>query len=116
MLLTALCTLGGSGSWKTRISELHPELQEMDSSSQESGNLDNQVQQLKDEPLRKDARLMLEKEKNKQLWALITDNKITICQLCRELDPKNIELDSTAKVEYQDQIEMSDDCNQEGKT
>ncbi|ETE57814.1 Coiled-coil domain-containing protein, partial [Ophiophagus hannah] len=73
---------------------------ERDQYSQESGNLDDEVQQLLAELHKKDVELNLEKEQNKRLWDRDTGSSITIDNLRRELDNKNMELqrlDSVAR-------------------
>ncbi|XP_026572997.1 coiled-coil domain-containing protein 158 [Pseudonaja textilis] len=65
---------------------------ERDQYSQESGNLDDEVQQLLAELHKKDVELNLEKEQNKRLWDRDTGSSITIDNLRRELDNKNMEL------------------------
>uniref|UniRef100_A0A8C6Y9J4 Coiled-coil domain containing 158 n=1 Tax=Naja naja TaxID=35670 RepID=A0A8C6Y9J4_NAJNA len=65
---------------------------ERDQYSQESGNLDDEVQQLLAELHKKDAELNLEKEQNKRLWDRDTGSSITIDNLRRELDNKTMEL------------------------
>ncbi|XP_034287125.1 coiled-coil domain-containing protein 158 isoform X2 [Pantherophis guttatus] len=65
---------------------------ERDQYSQETGNLDDEVQQLLAELHKKDVELNLEKEQNKRLWDRDTGSSITIDNLRRELDNKNMEL------------------------
>ncbi|XP_063166810.1 coiled-coil domain-containing protein 158-like [Candoia aspera] len=84
---------------------------ERDLYSQETGNLDDQVQQLLTELHKKDAELSLEKEQNRRLWDRDTESSITIDHLQRELENKNTELqrmDSIVKslqMECQGQME-----------
>ncbi|XP_062992145.1 coiled-coil domain-containing protein 158 [Elgaria multicarinata webbii] len=84
---------------------------ERDQYSQESGNLDDQVQQLVSDLHKKDMELNLEKEQNKRLWDRDTGSSITIDHLRRELDNKNMELQrmdslvKSMKMESQGQIE-----------
>ncbi|XP_015282595.1 PREDICTED: coiled-coil domain-containing protein 158 [Gekko japonicus] len=92
-------------------SEMSEAQSERDQFSQESGNLDDQVQHLAAELHRKDTELKLEKEQNKRLWDRDTGSSITIDHLRRELDSKNMELQrmeslvNSVKKEYQDHTE-----------
>ncbi|XP_077157238.1 coiled-coil domain-containing protein 158 isoform X2 [Paroedura picta] len=100
-------------------SEMSEAQSERDQISQESGNLDDQVQQLVSELHRKDTELKLEKEQNKRLWDRDTGSSITIDHLRRELDSKNMELQrlesivSSVKMEYQEQMERQMSAFQE---
>ncbi|XP_034958967.2 coiled-coil domain-containing protein 158 isoform X2 [Zootoca vivipara] len=92
-------------------SEMAEAQHERDHYSQETGNLDDQVQQLASELHKKDMELNLEKEQNKRLWDRDTGSSITIDHLRRELDNKNMELQrmeaivSSMKMESQGQME-----------
>ncbi|XP_028599766.2 coiled-coil domain-containing protein 158 isoform X3 [Podarcis muralis] len=92
-------------------SEMAEAQNERDQYSQETGNLDDQVQQLVSELHKKDMELNLEKEQNKRLWDRDTGSSITIDHLRRELDNKNMELQrmesvvSSMKMESQGQME-----------
>ncbi|XP_060103389.1 coiled-coil domain-containing protein 158-like [Heteronotia binoei] len=92
-------------------SEMSEAQSERDQFSQESGNLDDQIQQLTAELHRTDTELKLEKEQNKRLWDRDTGSSITIDHLRRELDNKNMELQrmeslvSSVKMECQQQME-----------
>ncbi|XP_070613011.1 coiled-coil domain-containing protein 158 isoform X1 [Erythrolamprus reginae] len=78
---------------------------ERDQYSRESGNLDEEVQQLLDELHKKDVELNLEKEQNKRLWDRDTGSSITIDNLRRELDNKNMELQRLDSIVRSLQIE-----------
>ncbi|CAM4547587.1 coiled-coil domain-containing protein 158 isoform X1 [Caretta caretta] len=92
-------------------SEMAEAQTERDQYSQESGNLDDQLQQLLADLHKKEMELSLEKEQNKRLWDRDTGNSITIDHLRRELDNKNMELQrmenivKTMKTECQGQME-----------
>uniref|UniRef100_A0A8C8RS13 Coiled-coil domain containing 158 n=1 Tax=Pelusios castaneus TaxID=367368 RepID=A0A8C8RS13_9SAUR len=92
-------------------SEMAEAQTERDQYSQESGNLDDQLQQLLANLHKKEMELSLEKEQNKRLWDRDTGNSITIDHLRRELDNKNMELQrmeniiKTMKTECQGQME-----------
>ncbi|XP_078004963.1 coiled-coil domain-containing protein 158 [Phascolarctos cinereus] len=115
-------------------SELTEARTERDQFSQESGNLDDQLQKLlvrlvclrqelqKETPGRppsllvgdlhkREKELGLEKEQNKRLWDRDTGNSITIDHLRRELDDRNMEVQrletlvKTMKTECQGQME-----------
>uniref|UniRef100_A0A8C3I3F2 Coiled-coil domain containing 158 n=1 Tax=Chrysemys picta bellii TaxID=8478 RepID=A0A8C3I3F2_CHRPI len=92
-------------------SEMAEAQTERDQYSQESGNLDDQLQQLLADVHKKEMELSLEKEQNKRLWDRDTGNSITIDHLRRELDNKNMELQrmenivKTMKTECQGQME-----------
>ncbi|XP_075785553.1 coiled-coil domain-containing protein 158 isoform X2 [Pelodiscus sinensis] len=92
-------------------SEIAEAQTERDQYSQESGNLDDQLQQLLADLHKKEMELSLEKEQNKRLWDRDTGNSITIDHLRRELDNKNMELQrmenivKTMKSECQGQME-----------
>ncbi|XP_074848130.1 coiled-coil domain-containing protein 158 [Carettochelys insculpta] len=92
-------------------SEIAEAQTERDQYSQESGNLDDQLQQLMADIHKKEMELSLEKEQNKRLWDRDTGNSITIDHLRRELDNKNMELQrmenivKTMKTECQGQME-----------
>nr|XP_044985915.1 coiled-coil domain-containing protein 158 isoform X2 [Jaculus jaculus] len=73
-------------------SELTEARTERDQFSQESGNLDDQLQKLLADLHKKEKELSLEKEQNKRLWDRDTGNSITIDHLRRELDDRNMEL------------------------
>ncbi|KAK9398633.1 coiled coil domain-containing protein [Crotalus adamanteus] len=78
---------------------------ERDQYSQESGNLDDEVQQLLAELHKKDVELNLEKEQNKRLWDRDTGSSITIDNLRRELDNKNMELQRLDSIVRSLQVE-----------
>uniref|UniRef100_A0A803SMG7 Coiled-coil domain containing 158 n=1 Tax=Anolis carolinensis TaxID=28377 RepID=A0A803SMG7_ANOCA len=92
-------------------SEIAEAQTERDQYSQETGNLDDQIQLLKSELYKKDMELNLEKEQNKRLWDRDTGSSITIDHLRRELDNKNMELQridssmKSMKAECQEQME-----------
>ncbi|KAM6440991.1 coiled-coil domain-containing protein 158 isoform 2-T2 [Liasis olivaceus] len=92
-------------------SEMAEAQNERDQYSQETGNLDDQVQQLLAELHKKDTELNVEREQNKRLWDRDTGSSITIDHLRRELDNRNMELqrmDSIVKslqMECQGQME-----------
>nr|XP_012302418.1 coiled-coil domain-containing protein 158 [Aotus nancymaae] len=92
-------------------SELTEARTERDQFSQESGNLDDQLQKLLADLHKREKELSLEKEQNKRLWDRDTGNSITIDHLRRELDDRNMEvqrLEALLKVlksECQDQME-----------
>nr|XP_034347560.1 coiled-coil domain-containing protein 158 isoform X2 [Arvicanthis niloticus] len=73
-------------------SELTEARTERDQFSQESGNLDDQLQKLLADLHKRDKELSLEKEQNKRLWDRDTGNSITIDHLRRELDDRNMEV------------------------
>ncbi|VFV44265.1 Hypothetical predicted protein [Lynx pardinus] len=73
-------------------SELTEARTERDQFSQESGNLDDQLQKLLADLHKREKELSLEKEQNKRLWDRDTGNSITIDHLRRELDDRNMEL------------------------
>ncbi|XP_061439359.1 coiled-coil domain-containing protein 158 [Rhineura floridana] len=92
-------------------SEMAEAQSERDQYSQETGNLDDQVQRLMGELHKKEMELNLEKEQNKRLWDRDTGSSITIDHLRRELDNKNMELQrmdsvvKSMKMECQGQME-----------
>ncbi|XP_054846106.1 coiled-coil domain-containing protein 158 [Eublepharis macularius] len=92
-------------------SEMSEAQSERDQFSQETGDLDDQVQHLMAELRRKDTELSLEKEQNKRLWDRDTSSSIAIDRLQRELDSKNMELQrmdsivTSMKSEHQGQVE-----------
>ncbi|XP_019354292.1 coiled-coil domain-containing protein 158 isoform X3 [Alligator mississippiensis] len=92
-------------------SEMAEAQTERDQYSQESGNLDDQLQHLLADLHKREMELSLEKEQNKRLWDRDTGNSITIDHLRRELDNKNMELQrmesilKTMKTECQGQME-----------
>ncbi|XP_014643296.1 PREDICTED: coiled-coil domain-containing protein 158 isoform X3 [Ceratotherium simum simum] len=73
-------------------SELTEARTERDQFSQESGNLDDQLQKLVADLHKREKELSLEKEQNKRLWDRDTGNSITIDHLRRELDDRNMEV------------------------
>ncbi|KAM5271482.1 coiled-coil domain-containing protein 158 isoform 3-T3 [Ctenodactylus gundi] len=73
-------------------SELTEARTERDQFSQESGNLDDQLQKLLADLHKRERELSLEKEQNKRLWDRDTGNSITIDHLRRELDDRNMEV------------------------
>ncbi|XP_054538942.1 coiled-coil domain-containing protein 158 isoform X11 [Pan troglodytes] len=73
-------------------SELTEARTERDQFSQESGNLDDQLQKLLADLHKREKELSLEKEQNKRLWDRDTGNSITIDHLRRELDNRNMEV------------------------
>ncbi|XP_037685955.1 coiled-coil domain-containing protein 158 isoform X2 [Choloepus didactylus] len=73
-------------------SELTEARTERDQFSQESGNLDDQLQTLLADLHKREKELSLEKEQNKRLWDRDTGNSITIDHLRRELDDRNMEV------------------------
>nr|XP_051675624.1 coiled-coil domain-containing protein 158 isoform X1 [Oryctolagus cuniculus]XP_051675625.1 coiled-coil domain-containing protein 158 isoform X1 [Oryctolagus cuniculus] len=73
-------------------SELTEARSERDQFSQESGNLDDQLQKLLADLHKREKELSLEKEQNKRLWDRDTGNSITIDHLRRELDDRNMEV------------------------
>ncbi|XP_038299804.1 coiled-coil domain-containing protein 158 isoform X6 [Canis lupus familiaris] len=73
-------------------SELTEARTERDQFSQESGNLDDQLQKLMADLHKREKELSLEKEQNKRLWDRDTGNSITIDHLRRELDDRNMEV------------------------
>ncbi|XP_019479024.1 PREDICTED: coiled-coil domain-containing protein 158 isoform X2 [Hipposideros armiger] len=73
-------------------SELSEARTERDQFSQESGNLDDQLQKLLADLHKREKELSLEKEQNKRLWDRDTGNSITIDHLRRELDDRNMEV------------------------
>ncbi|XP_042638015.1 coiled-coil domain-containing protein 158 [Orycteropus afer afer] len=73
-------------------SELTEARTERDQISQESGNLDDQLQKLLADLHKREKELNLEKEQNKRLWDRDTGNSITIDHLRRELDDRNMEV------------------------
>ncbi|XP_049741943.1 coiled-coil domain-containing protein 158 [Elephas maximus indicus] len=73
-------------------SELTEARTERDQISQESGNLDDQLQKLLGDLHKREKELSLEKEQNKRLWDRDTGNSITIDHLRRELDDRNMEV------------------------
>uniref|UniRef100_A0A8D0GQJ9 Coiled-coil domain containing 158 n=1 Tax=Sphenodon punctatus TaxID=8508 RepID=A0A8D0GQJ9_SPHPU len=73
-------------------SEIEEAQMQRDQYSQESGNLDDRLQQLMADIHKKEIELSLEKEQNKRLWDRDTGNSITIDHLRRELDKKSMEL------------------------
>ncbi|XP_037386084.1 coiled-coil domain-containing protein 158 isoform X2 [Talpa occidentalis] len=73
-------------------SELTEARTERDQFSQESGNLDDQLQKLLADLHKSEKELSLEKEQNKRLWDRDTGNSITIDHLRRELDDRNMEV------------------------
>ncbi|XP_007455481.1 PREDICTED: coiled-coil domain-containing protein 158 [Lipotes vexillifer] len=73
-------------------SELSEARTERDQFSQESGNLDDQLQKLLADLHKREKELSLEKEQNKRLWDRDTGNSITIDHLRRELDNRNMEV------------------------
>lgn len=73
-------------------SELTKVCTELDQFSQESGNLDDQLQKLLADLHEREKELSQEKEQNKRLWDLHTGNSITIDHLWRELDHRNKEV------------------------
>ncbi|KAM9237790.1 coiled-coil domain-containing protein 158 [Dugong dugon] len=73
-------------------SELTEARTERDQISQESGNLDDQLQKLLADLHKREKELSLEKEQNKRLWDRDTGNSITIDHLRRELDNRNMEV------------------------
>ncbi|XP_030674877.1 coiled-coil domain-containing protein 158 [Nomascus leucogenys] len=73
-------------------SELTEARTERDQFSQESGNLDDQLQKLLADLHEREKELSLEKEQNKRLWDRDTGNSITIDHLRRELDDRNMEV------------------------
>ncbi|XP_006885402.1 PREDICTED: coiled-coil domain-containing protein 158 [Elephantulus edwardii] len=73
-------------------SELTEARSERDQISQESGNLDDQLQKLLADLHKREKELSLEKEQNKRLWDRDTGNSITIDHLRRELDDRNMEV------------------------
>ncbi|XP_017370255.1 coiled-coil domain-containing protein 158 isoform X2 [Cebus imitator] len=73
-------------------SELAEARTERDQFSQESGNLDDQLQKLLADLHKREKELSLEKEQNKRLWDRDTGNSITIDHLRRELDDRNMEV------------------------
>ncbi|XP_075400286.1 coiled-coil domain-containing protein 158 isoform X1 [Tenrec ecaudatus] len=73
-------------------SELTEARTERDQISQESGNLDDQLQKLLADVHKREKELSLEKEQNKRLWDRDTGNSITIDHLRRELDDRNMEV------------------------
>ncbi|XP_053111386.1 coiled-coil domain-containing protein 158 isoform X2 [Hemicordylus capensis] len=92
-------------------SEMSEAQSERDQYSQETGSLDGQVHQLLGELSKKSLELNLEKEQNKRLWDRDTGSSITIDNLRRELDSKNMELQrmesmlKAMKMECQGQME-----------
>ncbi|XP_056659263.1 coiled-coil domain-containing protein 158 isoform X12 [Monodelphis domestica] len=92
-------------------SELNEARTERDQFSQESGNLDDQLQKLLADLHKREKELSLEKEQNKRLWDRDTGNSITIDHLRRELDDRNMEVQrletlvKTMKTECQGQME-----------
>ncbi|KAM6221735.1 coiled-coil domain-containing protein 158 isoform 2-T2 [Rhynchocyon petersi] len=92
-------------------SELTEARSERDQISQESGNLDDQLQKLLADLHKREKELSLEKEQNKRLWDRDTGNSITIDHLRRELDDRNMEVQrleallKTMKSECQGQME-----------
>ncbi|KAK2503490.1 hypothetical protein MC885_010438 [Smutsia gigantea] len=73
-------------------SELTEARTERDQFSQESGNLDDQLQKLLGDLHKREKELSLEKEQNKRLWDRDTGNSITIDHLRQELDDRNLEV------------------------
>uniref|UniRef100_A0A671GAD4 Coiled-coil domain containing 158 n=1 Tax=Rhinolophus ferrumequinum TaxID=59479 RepID=A0A671GAD4_RHIFE len=73
-------------------SELTEARTERDQFSEESGNLDDQLQKLLADLHKREKELSLEKEQNKRLWDRDTGNSITIDHLRRELDDRNMEV------------------------
>ncbi|NXP10810.1 CD158 protein, partial [Thinocorus orbignyianus] len=75
-------------------SEIAETQTEEDKHSHGSGNLSNRIHQLlvKTKLHKKDIQLSLEKEQNKRFWDQNTENSITIDQLKRELEDKNMQL------------------------
>ncbi|KAI5278884.1 hypothetical protein MUG91_G12n95 [Manis pentadactyla] len=73
-------------------SELTEARTERDQFSQESGNLDDQLQKLLADLCKREKELRLEKEQNKRLWDRDTGNSITVDHLRRELDDRNREV------------------------
>ncbi|KAM9086265.1 coiled-coil domain-containing protein 158 isoform 8-T8 [Megaptera novaeangliae] len=71
-------------------SELTEARTERDQFSQESGNLDDQLQKLLADLHKREKELSLEKEQNRRLWDRDTGNSITIDHLRRELDDRNM--------------------------
>ncbi|XP_028347736.1 coiled-coil domain-containing protein 158 isoform X3 [Physeter macrocephalus] len=92
-------------------SELTEARTERDQFSQESGNLDDQLQKLLADVHKREKELSLEKEQNKRLWDRDTGNSITIDHLRRELDDRNMEVQrleallKAVKSECQGQME-----------
>uniref|UniRef100_A0ABM5GKM3 Coiled-coil domain-containing protein 158 n=1 Tax=Pogona vitticeps TaxID=103695 RepID=A0ABM5GKM3_9SAUR len=92
-------------------SEIAETQSERDQYSQETGNLDDQVQHLMAELHKKELELSLETEQNKRLWDRDTGSSITIDHLRRELDNKNMELQrmdslvKSMKTECEEQME-----------
>ncbi|XP_032692601.1 coiled-coil domain-containing protein 158 isoform X1 [Lontra canadensis] len=92
-------------------SELTEARTERDQFSQESGNLDDQLQKLLADLHKREKELSLEKEQNKRLWDRDTGNSITIDHLRRELDDRNMEVQrleallKSMKSECQGQME-----------
>ncbi|EHB09518.1 Coiled-coil domain-containing protein 158 [Heterocephalus glaber] len=93
-------------------SELTEARTERDQFSQESGNLDDQLQKLLADLHKREKELSLEKEQNKRLWDRDMGNSITIDHLRRELDDRNMEVQrleallKTMKSECQGQMEQ----------
>ncbi|PKU43298.1 hypothetical protein llap_6412 [Limosa lapponica baueri] len=73
-------------------SEIAEAQTEQDQHSQGSGNLNDRIHQLLTELHKKEIQLSLEKEQNKRFWDRNTENSVTIDQLRRELDNKNMQL------------------------
>ncbi|XP_065734172.1 coiled-coil domain-containing protein 158 [Phocoena phocoena] len=92
-------------------SELMEARTERDQFSQESGNLDDQLQKLLADLHKREKELSLEKEQSKRLWDRDTGNSITIDHLRRELDNRNMEVQrleallKAMKSECQGQVE-----------
>ncbi|XP_073092390.1 coiled-coil domain-containing protein 158 [Manis javanica] len=73
-------------------SELTAARTERDQFSQESGNLNDQLQKLLADLHKREKELSLEKEQNKRLWDRDTGNSIAVDHLRRELDDRNREV------------------------
>ncbi|NXI49625.1 CD158 protein, partial [Chloroceryle aenea] len=71
---------------------------EQDQSSQESGNLTEQIHQFLAELHKKELELSLEKEQNKRFWDRNAENSITIDCLRRELASKSMQLQHMENV------------------
>ncbi|KFO35070.1 Coiled-coil domain-containing protein 158 [Fukomys damarensis] len=97
-------------------SELTEARTERDQFSQESGNLDDQLQKLLADLHMREKELSLEKEQNKRLWDRDTGNSITIDHLRWELDDRNMEVQrleallKAMKSECQSQMERQSQC------
>ncbi|KAM5287637.1 coiled-coil domain-containing protein 158 isoform 6-T8 [Hipposideros larvatus] len=102
-------------------SELSEARTERDQFSQESGNLDDQLQKLLADLHKREKELSLEKEQNKRLWDRDTGNSITIDHLRRELDDRNMEVQrleallKAMKSECQGQMERQQMAAIQGK-